>query len=249
MRDRRGGSGDFALVDLRDLRLDAASTRFVETEGVPSDAKVVGHTWEKANKDGSPDRRFASNRQIPIALYGEIVLRSPGGIHEAWMFSDHDAVQEFAACYRRLQQALADLARKPTPGGDELPFAAAEPASRYVVPAPPKVGGAHEYTLGAAAVLGAVLSFGSAHLGANPWVAPGADPTSPAMTPPSVTEATPVPAEVSSPAVAWAAAEVTTPAAPASVAPTASGERVVTKQGANIRVDANGSAAVVRTVS
>ncbi|HWX47938.1 MAG TPA: DUF4236 domain-containing protein [Roseomonas sp.] len=252
--DRRGGSGDFAIVDLRDLHMEAVPVRFVESEGVPSDAKVVGHNWEKANKDGSRDRRFANNHQIPVALYGRITLRSPGGVHEAWMFSDHDAVEEFGACYRRLQQALADLARKATSGAeaDDLPFAPAEPINRYAVPPLPQVGGAHEYTAGAVALLGAALWFGSAHLAANPFVPPGAyfpssDPAAPALQ---------AAAPAGTPAVMPAKAAVPVPlsaALPAVVAPSQTalpdGERVVTKQGANVRSDASGSAAVVRTVA
>jgi hypothetical protein len=248
--DRRGGSGDFALVDLRDLNMEAVSVQFVEDEGVPSDATVVGHAWEKANKDGSPDRRFATNRQIPLALYGRITLRSPGGVHEAWMFSDHGAVQEFAACYRRLQQALADLARNTSPDAEagDLPFAPAEPVSRYAVPPLPRIGAAHEYTVGAAAVLGAALWFGSAHLGRNPFVPPGAYlPTSGQGAPPL--QAVPTPVGASPAALTQAAAHVATPAAPLSSPASPARERVVAKQGANIRADASGSAGILRTVA
>lgn len=258
IRDRRGGSGDFALIDLRDLRLEAMSVRFVEDEGVPSDAAVVGHAWEKANKDGSPDRRFANNRQIPIALYGRIILRSNGGVHEAWMFSNHGAVQEFAACYHRLQQALADLANAASLGGEagDLPFAPAEPASRYTVPPLPQVGGAHEYTVGAAAILGIALWFGSAHLGRNPFVPPGVYlPSSTGGAPPLLTTV-PIgaPATVQANPAAPMAVPAAVPTVSASAALPASalpveGERVVTKQGANVRGDANGSSGVVRTVA
>jgi hypothetical protein len=252
--DRRCGSGDFAIIDLRHLHMEAASARFVETEGVPSDATVVGHDWEKANKDGSRDRRFANNRQIPVALYGRITLRSPGGVHEAWMFSDHNAVEEFGACYRRLQQALAELGRKATSDGEagDLPFAPAEPTSRYALPPLPQVGGAHEYTAGAVAFLGAALWFGSAYLATNPFVRPGAyfptsiptapplEATAPAGTPiaESVRAAVPVSPQATSPVVATPV-QTTLP----------DGERVVTKQGANVRLDASGSAAMVRTVA
>ena len=53
--------GIFALIDIRDLQIDVEGVRFHETEGVPSDAEVVGYTWAKTNKDGSPDRRFKEN--------------------------------------------------------------------------------------------------------------------------------------------------------------------------------------------
>jgi hypothetical protein len=235
--DRKGSSSDFAIVDLRDLQLEAAPAPFVETEEVPPDAKVVGHDWEKANKDGSRDRRFANNRQIPVALYGRITLRSPNGVHEAWMFSDHDAVQDFAACYRRLQQALAELARKAASNGEagDLPFAPAEPVGRYIIPPLPRVRGAHEYMAGVAMVVGAALWFGSAHLGRNPYVLPGE-----AFSPSGSSTTLPL----------QTAAQVAIPAASQpTLASSAGGERVVTRQGANVRANANGSANVLRTVA
>jgi hypothetical protein len=47
---------------------------------VPGDAKVVGHTWLKASKDGSPDRRLTDNYQIPIVAYAFLTLKSWVGL-------------------------------------------------------------------------------------------------------------------------------------------------------------------------
>ena len=46
---------------------------------VPRDAKVVGKTWQYVNKDGGPDRRFSNNRQMPVALYGALLIDSGPG--------------------------------------------------------------------------------------------------------------------------------------------------------------------------
>lgn len=54
------------------LNIDVNSARFIEREGVPNDAKVVGQTWQYPNKSGGPDKRFKNNRQIPTALYEEV---------------------------------------------------------------------------------------------------------------------------------------------------------------------------------
>lgn len=72
--------GAFALLDLREVQVAAESMKFIESEQVPTDSEVVGHTWFKANKDGSPDRRFNGNYQIPICLYGHLTLASPSGL-------------------------------------------------------------------------------------------------------------------------------------------------------------------------
>jgi hypothetical protein len=78
----------FALVNYTDLDIEFRQQRFIESEQVPKDSKVVGETWYKTNKDGSPDRRFASNYKIPMALYGEIKLTSTSGLNELYCFSN-----------------------------------------------------------------------------------------------------------------------------------------------------------------
>ncbi len=58
------------------------ATGFIETDGVPSDAKIIGHTWRYVNKGGGPDKRFKDNRQIPIAQYEEVHFTSSSGLNE-----------------------------------------------------------------------------------------------------------------------------------------------------------------------
>jgi hypothetical protein len=60
----------------------SAELSVVEPDPVPKDSRVVGQTWAKANKDGSRDKRFADNYEIPIALYGSLVLKSDNGLWE-----------------------------------------------------------------------------------------------------------------------------------------------------------------------
>lgn len=102
----RDGS-DFALMDLAGLKVDATATRFTETEGVPGDAVVVGHTWAKSNKDGSRDRRFTNNSQIPVASYGEMTLSGQGGFREVFMTSRVGPCRDFAAAVQDLQRILS----------------------------------------------------------------------------------------------------------------------------------------------
>ncbi len=100
--------GAFALVDLRELETEANITAFHEMEGAASDSKVIGSTWAKTNKDGSPDRRFKENFQIPICQYGRIAFRSQSGVTEEYMFSNSDAAYAFAAAMEAYQKALAE---------------------------------------------------------------------------------------------------------------------------------------------
>ncbi|WP_248354845.1 hypothetical protein [Anaeromyxobacter oryzae] len=106
---------DLALVDLREVQVEYSLSQFVEHESVPSDAAVVGHTWAKCNKDGSPDRRFRDNYQIPLAQYGRVRLTSPSGLNEQYMFSNAEKVELFARALAEYQTALRRLGeRSPT---------------------------------------------------------------------------------------------------------------------------------------
>jgi len=69
-------------VQYEQLRISSSDTRFIENEGVPSDAKVVGRTWQYVNKTGGPDKRFKNNRELPVALYEEIHFSSASGLNE-----------------------------------------------------------------------------------------------------------------------------------------------------------------------
>lgn len=64
-----------------DIHVDIVEQRFVESERVPKDARVVGQTWRYPNKKGGPDKRFKNNRQIPVVLYEEILLSSSSGLN------------------------------------------------------------------------------------------------------------------------------------------------------------------------
>ncbi|HEX2836107.1 MAG TPA: DUF4236 domain-containing protein [Thermoanaerobaculia bacterium] len=86
----------FAVVDVRDIELTVRPSHFIEEETLPSDTEVVGETWKKANKDGSPDRRFANNYRIPIARYGELWLKTRSGLNERYLVSNHAAAEQFA---------------------------------------------------------------------------------------------------------------------------------------------------------
>ena len=69
--------------------------RFIESEKVPSDAEIIDYTWEKVNKDGSPDKRFKGNRKLPICRYGLITLSSDTGMDIRICFSNNKLVDNF----------------------------------------------------------------------------------------------------------------------------------------------------------
>jgi hypothetical protein len=99
-------SENFALLEYKDIQLEFSLSRFIEEEQLPKDTTVVGHTWAKANKDGSPDKRFNGNYQIPIAHYGKIIITSATGMNEEYMVSNAECAQIFAVAWKELSSSV-----------------------------------------------------------------------------------------------------------------------------------------------
>lgn len=88
------------MIDYSDFQITVSTTRFVETDPVPKDAQVVGQTWQYVNKNGTPDRRFKNNRQIPVCLYGRINLRSASGLNVELHISNVQNTRDFESLIR-----------------------------------------------------------------------------------------------------------------------------------------------------
>jgi hypothetical protein len=100
----------FAAVFYKNLRIDGFTTRFIEDENVPRDAKIVDQTWRYVNKHGGPDRRFNNNRQIPVCAYSEYTITSDSGIYEVLTTSKQGAMDAFVGFLEqvgKLQERMA----------------------------------------------------------------------------------------------------------------------------------------------
>ncbi len=95
--------GTFASIEYKDLKFQAASTRFIENQVQASDSQQVGSTWRYVRKDGGPDRRFNNNRQLPIMLYGIITAVSSGGLNLLLHTSNVLTASSFADSFRSFQ--------------------------------------------------------------------------------------------------------------------------------------------------
>lgn len=82
-------------VNYDDLQIQVSSINFVESEPVPKDAQVIGQTWQFVNKNGTPDKRYKNNRQLPICLYGVVKLRSVSGINVEMHVSNIQKSRDF----------------------------------------------------------------------------------------------------------------------------------------------------------
>ena len=160
MRETRG---EFALIEYRETTLDVSPCRFIEEGRVPPDAETVGYTWKKANKDGSRDRRFNDNRQIPIALYGDLSLTSPAGLWERYEFSNYEKTAAFLTAFNAHVRALARLesapaAAPPADAQHEVDESADRPPATASNPAPYRPNLAPDWIVLAALVLLATWS-------------------------------------------------------------------------------------------
>jgi len=85
------------------FRIKKSRTTFIESGFLPpKDAKIVSYTYEHANIDGSMDRRFASNRQIPIVEYGKICFNNMGTIYD-YMISNFAQSNAFFDAAKQLK--------------------------------------------------------------------------------------------------------------------------------------------------
>ncbi|MBM81238.1 MAG: hypothetical protein CMJ78_11690 [Planctomycetaceae bacterium] len=75
---------------------------------VSSDSRVVGQTYRFVNNDGSPDKRFNNNTEIPLIEYGTLAL-SGAGLTICLFVSN----QKSAAFVPGQVSDIQDLARKP----------------------------------------------------------------------------------------------------------------------------------------
>lgn len=94
------------LIDIRELDFNFHGQRFLEDEKVPKDAVILDHTWAKVNKNGSLDKRFKNNYQIPICKYGEIGLNSKTGLNESYTLSSYEKSESFAIAMKEYQKTI-----------------------------------------------------------------------------------------------------------------------------------------------
>jgi len=79
-------------VDYDDFRMTLLQdVRFSESDQPPSEAERLGTTWQYVNRSGGPDRRFSSNREIPIMRYAQFEFRSGAGLHLLYLCSKVDS--------------------------------------------------------------------------------------------------------------------------------------------------------------
>lgn len=100
---------DFAVIGLDEVEFYQSYARFTETGTVPKDSKIIDRTWAKVNRNGTPDKRFKGNYQIPIVKYGEISLKTKTGLNEEYEFSNYEFTEEFGQAFKEYQRTINSL--------------------------------------------------------------------------------------------------------------------------------------------
>lgn len=89
-------AGSVGAVDYQRLNASSESTKYIEGEVVPSDATIIGRTWKFVNKNGTPDKRFKNNHELPICQYNQMNLSTPGGLDIRILGSRANAFDDLA---------------------------------------------------------------------------------------------------------------------------------------------------------
>jgi len=97
-------TGRYGSISYAQLLIEVRSTRFSETEPIPGDSRKIDTTWQYVNKSGGPDRRFNSNRQIPVLEYGEVTFRTATGLGMILQTSNSEKAKEFAGRFSAVLQ-------------------------------------------------------------------------------------------------------------------------------------------------
>ncbi|MGO4677661.1 DUF4236 domain-containing protein [Bosea sp. 2YAB26] len=144
---RSKGASDYAVIDFRDVFVEATDVPFIESEAVPADTQVIDHVSANSSKDRSPDGRL--NDQLPIAKYGQITITSGKGLHEVFLASNCEAAFRFADALAAFKSALIRQAANSQPGDAPPPAMRSTPAPEFEKPLPElqRVSGAYELIL------------------------------------------------------------------------------------------------------
>ncbi len=101
--------GNIVACSYKNLNIDTGTTSFIETNSVPTDAAILQYTWQYVNKDGSADKRYSGNRQLPVCQYGNILLQAGDQIRIEIHVSNAAVAENIGAAFRYYANYLDKL--------------------------------------------------------------------------------------------------------------------------------------------
>jgi cold shock CspA family protein len=93
-------SRKYRAVPYETLGVAFAPTRFIEGGKPPVDSEVVDHTWRYVDQAGEPDRRYRSNKKLPMVLYGSVIFGTQNQLIAHLHVSSTEAASKFAETFR-----------------------------------------------------------------------------------------------------------------------------------------------------
>lgn len=99
-------ASNFAVIDLKAVKIGYELSRFVEREELPADGQRIDSAWQYSNKDGTPDLRYRENQEYPVMMYGEFRFSTETGLDECFMFSNIDATSGFSNAMLEFEKLL-----------------------------------------------------------------------------------------------------------------------------------------------
>lgn len=100
---------DFELLPMSDVQIEYDTRDFIEdprTSRLPQDADFIEYTYERVNKDGTPDLRFRDNRELPMYQYGSITIDK---FHVVYMTSDYKKAKMFVEAFAEYKNAMSEV--------------------------------------------------------------------------------------------------------------------------------------------
>ena len=89
----------FEVSSIQEIHFKYSKQRFIGNDDCPVKC-IVDYTYQYANVDGGPDRRFLHNPSFPVVEYGKIEIEELG---LTYLISDCAAAEEFVNAYKRWQ--------------------------------------------------------------------------------------------------------------------------------------------------
>lgn len=86
----------FAAIEYKNIKTEIGAQPLGVPDGhIPNDAKVVETRYLHANKDGSPDARYANNPVVPIVHYGRIDVEANNSKILSLLFSSVQTIEKY----------------------------------------------------------------------------------------------------------------------------------------------------------
>lgn len=98
----------YASYSYEQLNFNASTTKFIEVGKIAKDSEIIEKTWQYVNKDGTADKRFKNNRQIPVCLYGALNIKGKN-LDIQLQTSDKNATRNVENAFQNYKKYISNI--------------------------------------------------------------------------------------------------------------------------------------------